>query len=78
VFCFEDIESASHLFASCNKTKEIWDLIFTWLDWKAVGWGADLVDNFLLFNFNLQREERQESVPLRLATNDLVYLVGKE
>jgi hypothetical protein len=36
VFCFEDIESASHLFASCNKTKEIWDLIFTWLDWKAV------------------------------------------
>jgi len=60
VFCFEDIESASHLFASCNKTKKNWDLIFTWLDWKAVGWRAELIDNFLLVNSICKGKNRKK------------------
>jgi hypothetical protein len=51
VICFDNIESASHLFVNCIKIRKLWDLIFEWLDWKEDGWSTEIVNKFLLFNF---------------------------
>lgn len=50
ILCFDEIELASHLFVNYRKTRQICELIFKWLDWRADSWSNVLVHNFLLFN----------------------------
>jgi len=47
--CFGEIETTSHLFANCSKTRLMWERIFNRMDWNTVGRGDELVDDFLLF-----------------------------
>lgn len=56
-----------------QKRHQIWKLVFTWLDWKMVAWGDDVVTNFLQC-YSLC--SRKESVSFSMANNDVVYLVG--
>ncbi|AES59378.1 hypothetical protein MtrunA17_Chr1g0152941 [Medicago truncatula] len=45
-FAFREIETTGHLFASCIKTRLIWECIFKWMDWNVAGWEDELIDTF--------------------------------
>jgi len=45
--CFVEIEFHNHLFFTCDKAKEIWKTIFTWLNWYSSDRASYKMDIFL-------------------------------
>lgn len=43
VWCFNEVESFSHMFVTCPKVSEIWRPVFKWLDLNFDEWSQQFL-----------------------------------
>jgi hypothetical protein len=55
---FNNVELSSHLFASCPKPSEVWNMIFKWMGVMIRGWSSEVVKYFLIYQ-PVQRKDRK-------------------